>query len=356
MKVFSCLFGTLLMCLISFSKQGFFEDNILSNKFSLTAEHIELQAFNFFQKFMDDYNKTYTTIEQFSKRFEIFKNNLYRIKSIQDTDPEAEYGINLFADLSQEEFIQKYLIQDLSTQESGDNYNAEQEFLRLKKESTFYKSKLSLAELPKNFDWREKNVVSPIKNQGMCGSCWAFSAVQTAESHYAIKTGKLYTLSEQELLDCDKVDHACGGGLHYRGLDFIAKNGLVEEQAYPYAKKRQNCSIAEKTIVANFTGYRNITQTEEEMQKALFELGPISIGMDATTLQFYIAGVTNPWLCSNTNNHAVVIVGYGHSFWGRDYWTIKNSWGSWWGEKGYFRIIRGKNKCGMTKAPSVPIV
>jgi len=347
------IFYTIILNLIAFSIQAFFDDKITTNKFSLSKSEIELQSFNLFQKFMDDYSKNYPTIEEFKNRFSIFRENLYRIKSIQENDQDAEYNINHLADLSQEEFAQKYLMQDLNPENSVSQNKENKDTIKFLE---YEPSNLNLKDLPKNWDWREKNVVSKVKNQGMCGSCWAFSAVQAAESHFAIKTGKLYDLSEQQLLDCDRIDHACGGGLHYRGLDYISKNGLVEEKNYPYQKKRSNCTIAEGDIIAKFSGYKNITSDEVEMQKAVYELGPISIGMDATTLQFYIGGVANPWLCSNTNNHAVLVVGYGHSIFGRDYWIIKNSWGSWWGERGFFRLIRGKNKCGITKAPAVPIV
>lgn len=349
---------SIILGLIAFSKQSFFEDKQISNKFSLSKSEIELNAYNLFLEFTEEHGKNYTTIEEYKLRFSIFKENLYRIKSIQENDSDAEYNINIFADLSQEEFSQRYLMQDLNDDKKQDTLSSttnQKENISLK----FLEpepSNLSLQDLPKNWDWREKNVVSKVKNQGMCGSCWAFSAVQAAESHWAIKTGKLYDLAEQQLLDCDRVDHGCGGGLHFRGLDYIAKAGLVEEQNYPYKKKRSNCSINETDVVAKFTGYRNITSDEVEMQKALYELGPLSIGMDATTLQFYIGGVANPWLCSNTNNHAVLVVGYGHSIFGRDYWLIKNSWGSWWGERGYFKLIRGKKICGITKAPAVPIL
>lgn len=344
---------TIIFSIIAFTNESFFEDKQISNRFTLSKSEIELNAFNLFQNFMKDYSKTYSTIEEYKERFVIFKENLYRIKSIQENDQDAEYNINAFADLSQAEFAQKYLMQDLNENKPRSESDLNQETLKFLE---YEQSKLSVRDLPKNWDWREKNVVSKVKNQGMCGSCWAFSAVQAAESHYAIKTGNLYDLAEQQLLDCDRVDHACGGGLHYRGLDYISKNGLVEEKNYPYKKKRSNCTINDNDVVAKFSGYKNITSDEVEMQKALYELGPISVGMDATTLQFYIGGVANPWLCSNTNNHAVLIVGYGHSIFGRDYWLIKNSWGAWWGERGYFKIIRGKKICGITKAPAVPIV
>ncbi len=345
---------TIILGLIAFSKQSFFEDKQISNKFSLSKSEIELNAYNLFQKFIEDHAKNYNTIEEYRNRFSIFKENLFHIKSIQENDPDAEYNINSFADLSQKEFTQRYLMPDLNDEKKSESISEkiETSFKFLQYEP----SKLSLKDLPNNWDWRTKNVVSKVKNQSTCGCCWAFSAVQAAESHYAIKTGKLYDLSEQQLLDCDLVDHSCGGGLHYRGLDYIAKVGLVEEKNYSYKKRRFNCTIKDTDIVAKFSGYKNITSDEIEMQKALYELGPISIGMDATVLQFYIGGVANPWLCSNTNNHAVLIVGYGHSIFGRDYWLIKNSWGTWWGESGYFKLIRGKKICGITKAPSVPIV
>ena len=341
----------ILIILYISNSNGFFIDNQISNKFNLTSSEIENDSFLLFQNFKNDYNKNYPTIEEFKHRFNIFTKNLNRIKIIQESDPESEYNINLFADLSQKEFSEKYLKNSLDQ-----NYNSENSSENSEDDKFLNTEKILSEDLPKSWDWREKNVVSEVKDQKSCGSCWAFSATQVVESHIAIKTGKLYDLSEQNLIDCDEAEFGCHGGYHYRALDYISKHGLVEEKNYPYKSKKLNCTVNENDVVAKIQGYKNITSDEVEMAKALYEIGPLAVGIDSTFLQFYFGGVSDPMFCSNINNHDVLIVGYGTSLFGKDYWIVKNSWGSGWGEKGYFRFVRGMKKCGIAKAPSVPIV
>ena len=321
----------------------------ISKRFDLTNEQITNTAFPLFQNFIKDNNKTYSSIEEYSERFSIFHQNLLRIKTTQDNDKGAEYNINRFADLSSEEF-EAYFLGEIDT-----NQHKSMSFLSDAEYELTYKG----LEIPESFDWREKNVVSPVKNQGFCGACWAFSATQVVESHIAIKTGKLNILSPQQLVDCDRTEHGCGGGLHFRALDYIAQKGMVSEKDYPYSGHRHNCTVNESQIVAKVKGYKNITSDENEMAKAIVEFGPLAVGLEASNFQFYWSGISDPY-CSKRNNHAVLLVGYGRGrdwlFREKDFWIIKNSWGSWWGEKGYIRLVRGREACGITKVPSIPIV
>jgi len=204
---------------------------------------------------------------------------------------------------------------------------------------------------PDNWDWREKGVVSQVKSQGMCGSCWAFSAVGNIEARFTIKTNSSVLFSEQQLVDCDKVDQGCNGGLMEDAYKYLENDGLMTSADYPYTGKNDKCSYNKDNVSAKITGYHYAGTTDEaKIRQLLFEEGPFAIAINATPLQFYFWGIFNPWwewICSPKQlNHGVLIVGYGIS--GKTpYWIVKNSWGAHWGEKGYFRIIANKGACGL---------
>jgi C1A family cysteine protease len=257
---------------------------------------------------------------------------------MQQNDSSAEYTINQFTDLTVEEFSAKYL---------GITDNSEEHISN----QTFTNS-----TIPSSIDWRQQGKVTPIKNQKNCGACWAFASTQAIESHYAIKYNKLVELSQQQIIDCDKVGHGCHGGFHFEALDYVKRQGgIMSEDDYKYEEKKGECRFNENKVVAKVASYLNVTSDENEMARAVAEIGPIVVGADAQWWQFYWRGIADPRLCSDVNNHAVLIVGYGEER-GKQYWIIKNSWGERWGEKGYMRLIRGKNKCGVSKRPSYPII
>ncbi|VEN63981.1 unnamed protein product [Callosobruchus maculatus] len=237
--------------------------------------------------------------------------------------------------------------------------------LRLENEVPFSNAKIPDIELPTEFDWRQKNAVTEVKDQGMCGSCWAFSTTGNVEGQYAIKYGKLLEFSEQELVDCDKLDDGCNGGLMDNAYRTIEKmGGLETEEDYPYEAENEKCHFVKSKSKVQLSGAVNISHDETDMAKWLVKNGPIAIAINANAMQFYVGGVSHPWkmLCSPKNlDHGVLIVGYGVHKYPKfnktlPYWIVKNSWGPRWGEQGYYRVYRGDGTCGLNQTPSSAIV
>lgn len=217
---------------------------------------------------------------------------------------------------------------------------------------------LEAKDLPDSVDWRESGVVAPVKDQGSCGSCWAFSAIASLESRTAQKTKKVVELSEQNLVDCStsEGDKGCNGGL----MDFAFKyiednNGVDTEESYPYTGQDGNCEFKKADVGATLNKYVDVATSEESLQKAASE-GVVSVAIEANLFfQLYGGGVYS-WPCNNPAqlNHGVAVVGYGSG--DKMYWIVRNSWGPDWGEKGYVRMIRGKNICGIADSASYPVV
>lgn len=312
------------------------------------------EIFKQFQHFTETHNKRYGTIEETKERFEIFKQNYKRIsmqkfmvnQHNQEHDSSFEIGITQFFDMTPLEFQKTYLNLNVSHLQRLKLLYSEKDL-----DITYAKG-----AAPEAYDWRETGVVSQVKSQGMCGSCWAFSAIGNIEALYGIKTNKTTLFSEQQLVDCDKEqDHGCNGGLMDNAFTYLEKTGVMLAKDYPYAGRDQACKFDQNKVAAKVTGYRFATGksaetvNENDLKQLLFENGPFSIAINATPLQFYLWGIFNPWfefICNPKElNHGVLLVGYGVS--GKTpYWIIKNSWGKSWGEKGYFRLIGGKGACG----------
>ena len=311
----------------------------ISLTFSIVTDEI---VFRKFQKFIQKYNKKYDSVKEFMERFKIFKNNMNYLQSKpKNENLHHEIGITKFSDLTNEEFRKQYL--GLKINKSN--------FVNLKK-VTLKKD----LKLPESFDWViEKNVLGQPKNQYSCGSCWAFSIVGHLEALYYLKYGEHKTFSEQQLVDCDGYDQGCDGGEFLPAFQFIKENGgLQSDLDYPYEAKDQTCSQDKSKNIVNIINYELLETTDEEIIKQyLYETGPLAIGVNAYPLNWYARGVID-WgneNCAHDDiNHAVVLVGYGHDDEeGLDYWRIRNSWGADWGEKGYFRLSRGKGTCGVNQ-------
>ncbi|XP_018017428.1 putative cysteine proteinase CG12163 isoform X1 [Hyalella azteca] len=304
-----------------------------------------------FQSFMQEHGKQYQDAEEFRKRFAIFRQNLQRVKQLRRSERgSATYGVTQFSDLTQEEFS-KLL-----------GFRPE---LRRPSEKRQLVTDIPQLDLPDAYDWRHYNVVTPVKNQGMCGSCWAFSTTGNIEGQWALKHSELISLSEQELVDCDKEDHGCEGGLPENAYDAIEKlGGLESEEQYPYDGHDGTCHVEAAKAKVHVNGSVELPTDETQIAQWLVKNGPISIGINANPLQFYTGGVTHPlrFLCSPNNiNHGVLIVGYGthttkylHRV--QPYWLVKNSWGRGWGEQGYFRVYRGDGTCGVNLMATSAIV
>uniref|UniRef100_A0A8C6T1V1 Cathepsin F n=1 Tax=Neogobius melanostomus TaxID=47308 RepID=A0A8C6T1V1_9GOBI len=297
--------------------------------------HLIMQCFNLFV----------CLFAEADRRLKIFHENLKTAEKLQSLDQgSAEYGVTKFSDLTVEEFRSVYLNPMLS------QWTQHRELKR---------APPAAQPAPDSWDWREHGAVNPVKNQGMCGSCWAFSVIGNIEGQWFLKNGSLISLSEQELVDCDGVDKACRGGLPSNAYEAIEKLGGVEtENDYSYTGHKQKCDFTSGKVVAYINSSVEIDKDEKEIAAWLAEHGPLSVALNAFAMQFYRKGVShpfkifcNPWMI----DHAVLLVGYGARK-GVPFWAIKNSWGEDYGEQGYYYLYRGSNACGINKMASSAVV
>lgn len=206
-------------------------------------------------------------------------------------------------------------------------------------------------------DWSagDTNVLPPVKDQGSCGSCWAFTVQSTIESHLKINHKDLVALSEQNLVSCDTTNSGCNGGNMNKAYNWIKENGGVcSAHSYPYSAKDESCSLpCDGGYIAKINGYQYIS-SEASLKRAL-NVGPVAAGVQSSSdiFQAYSEGIIDHSACGTDVDHAVTVVGYGTEN-GVDYWKIRNSWGPDWGEDGYFRIKRGENICGISAMLSMP--
>lgn len=293
-----------------------------------------------FKKFVYKYGKVYEDFKQFEKREAIFFNNLKYIEQ-QNNEGNHSYtlGMNHFGDMTNSEFSRK-----------GNN--------RYNKTSScntcmYYDKGITLND---TIDWVSSGAVTPIKNQGQCGSCWSFSTTGAVEGLHQIKTGELVSLSEQDLVDCSSSygNQGCNGGLMDDGFQYIIDNGLCTESEYSYKGKDGNCKPCKRKKY--ITGCSDVKPDSEDDLMHAVSRQPVSIAIEADKLsfQFYRSGVYSSSNCGTNLDHGVLLVGYGKED-GKPYWKIKNSWGTTWGDEGYIKILRGTGLCGITKQPSIPI-
>lgn len=320
------------------------------NHYSKGEDH----ARHLFEKFKQKHSRKYHSTLEHEMRFRIFKNNLFKIEQLNKYEQgTAKYGITHFADMTSSEYRQR----------TGLVIPREEERNHVGNPMAKIDENM---QLPDSFDWRQLGAVSPVKNQGNCGSCWAFSVVGNIEGLHQIKTKVLEEYSEQELLDCDAVDSACQGGYMDDAYKAIEKIGGLElESEYPYlAKKQKTCHYNSTKVHVRVKGAVDLPKNETAIAQYLVANGPISIGLNANAMQFYRGGISHPWkpLCSKKNlDHGVLIVGYGvkeYPMFNKTmpYWIIKNSWGPKWGEQGYYRIFRGDNTCGVSEMASSAVL
>ncbi|QHB21722.1 cathepsin [Artaxa digramma nucleopolyhedrovirus] len=293
-----------------------------------------LKAPDYFEQFIANYNKNYTDPLEKDKRYDIFKYNLEEINVKNRLNDSAEYGINKFSDLSKNEIISKYTGLNVPTQTSN-----------------FCKTIVldqPPGKGPLNFDWRQHNKVTSIKNQGACGACWAFATLASIESQYAIRNNVHLDLSEQQMIDCDYVDMGCYGGLLHTSFEQMIQIGGVKlEHEYPYVGVNKECRLTnnERFAVKVKGCYRYLVLLEEKLKDLLRAVGPVPMAIDASGIVNYYRGIIN--YCNNDGlNHAVLLVGYGVEN-GVPFWTFKNTWGRDWGEQGFFRVRQNVDACGM---------
>ncbi|XP_039258210.1 procathepsin L-like [Styela clava] len=266
-------------------------------------------------------------------------------------------GMNKFADLESEEFAKIFL--GKARQGPWNTPGCSN--------SSIYVTSRYYGESPTEVDWTKKGYVTGVKDQAACGSCWAFSTTGSLEGQHFHSTGKLVSLSEQNLMDCSKPegDFSCEGGLMDNAFDYIIANGGVDTEAsYPYqAMDEQQCRYTKKDVGATMTSCVDVTPhgDEQALKKAVGTIGPISVAIDASQISFHLykSGVYSEPGCSSTIlDHGVLAVGYGtDTNSGSDYWLVKNSWGLSWGMQGYIKMSRNaNNQCGIATSASYPVV
>ncbi|XP_047531283.1 cathepsin L-like isoform X3 [Vanessa atalanta] len=218
--------------------------------------------------------------------------------------------------------------------------------------------------IPELVDWRSLGAVTEVKDQGSCGSCWAFSTTGSLEGQQFRKSNILVSLSEQNLIDCSFAygNLGCNGGLMPYAYTYIHENGGIDtEESYPYEECVKTCRFDPVNVGAEVVGFMDLPEGDEEILKqAVANVGPVSVAIDASRVSFqlYSSGVYHDEQCSSSNlSHGVLVVGYGTDEEGGDYWLVKNSWGSSWGENGYIKMARNRgNNCGIASFGSYPLV
>jgi cathepsin L len=307
------------------------------------------------EEFKTFHGKQYASNGEETARRVIWEKNL---KYINSHNLEATFGkhsytlkMNAFGDLTNAEFVAKF-----------NGFNKSHTVTQSKNKITYLAP--SNVQIPDSVDWRTQGYVTPVKDQGQCGSCWAFSAVASLEGQHFKATGQLVSLSEQNLVDCSGSfgNDGCNGGLMDQAFDYIKSNkGIDTESSYPYTAQDGSCKFKAANVGATDTGFVDITSGDEEaLTTAAATIGPIAVAIDASqsSFQFYNDGIYTDDGCSSTQlDHGVTVVGYGTQGTGQDYYIVKNSWGTSWGQEGYIWMARNSNNmCGIATSASYPTV
>nr|XP_014282110.2 cathepsin L1-like [Halyomorpha halys] len=294
--------------------------------------------------------KSYHSIQEEQLRMAIFSEN---VKMIEEHNAKYEAGLSTYY-LEMNYF--GYMLPEEVTL-FGFNRTG-----NMRQVPSFTFLPLANVEISESVDWRESGAVTPVKNQGICSSCWAFSTTGAMEGQLFRKTGKLVSLSEQQLVDCtiDYDNGGCRGGLMDNSFEYLKDvEGLESEDSYPYDR---SCRYDKNKVIpgTQVKAYTDIKSKDDEaLRAAVATVGPVSIAVSAGNqhFMFYGGGVFNGDTCNPEKlDHGILLVGYGSDD-GEDYWLVKNSWGPNWGEKGYMRLTRTKNNaCGISSMASYPIL
>jgi cysteine peptidase B len=315
---------------------------------STSASPNLMQAFAAFKK---QYNRHYSSPQEEAKRFKTFVANMKKAEELQVVNPHAKFGANEFADMSEAEFKIRH---------SGERvYKKAIKAAKHLKTKKMTEAQIKAAANEKQ-DWRAKGAVTPVKNQGNCGSCWSFSTTGGIEGQWFLAGNALTSVSEQELVSCDTIDSGCQGGLMDNAFTWLLQthNGsIVTEASYPYVSGGGSvpaCSMTGTAAGATISSFQNIASSEATMAAFVYTSGPLSIAVDAESWQTYQGGImTN--CASGQLDHGVLIVGYDQTS-TPPYWIIKNSWGASWGESGYIRVEYGQGQCSIGQYQTTAVV
>jgi cathepsin L len=319
-----------------------------SNGSNLRGSDDDCDEFTEFKLFKDRFSKVYKSNNELNARFEIFKSNMRSIVEHNAVKGQNfTLGVNQFSDLTAEEFKGLYINSGFKKLEAVGSYGCKT-----------YTSAATSA--PVSLDWRQKNAVTSVKDQGQCGSCWTFSSTGASEGAWAISSGKLIDLSEQQLVDCatgvSYGSHGCNGGQMEGADKYLIANGQCSLASYPYTATDDKCKTC--SPVAHFSSCSDVKPNDQVSLLNAVSLGPVSVAIEADTRYFqsYTSGILDTSACGTTLDHGVLIVGYGTDN-GQKYWNVKNSWSASWGEQGYVRILRSDSTndagiCGIAMDPS----
>jgi len=293
--------------------------------------------------------KAYGTDSEEKFRLQRFYQNVIKIQNhMNNKEATWEMELNQFADLSVKEFAATYRNMKPDAQEDT-------------KEALI----LSTESVAESKDWRAEGAVTDVKDQGQCGSCWAFSTTGGLEGLNFLTNKKLEAFSEQQLVDCNGFNlwpfnignMGCNGGLMSRAWPYVERKGIETESNYPYLAKTGSCHYDEKKALFKNKSWEKVRAGDNDQLVAAISQRPVPVAINADPLQLYKGGIINDWSCSSMIDHGVLAVGYGSEN-GKLFYLVKNSWGAKWGEAGYFRFERktgkGTGMCGITNQPSYP--